>query len=454
MSRADYQSALLFFKVIIISMKRIGQFLLLLGACLGVFQSVQAQSSQPLAIVMTANGPIMPPMLEYITRGVKSAEQRNAEVLIIQLDTFGGSIDTMKSIVQVIRDSDVPVVVYVSPRGAHAASAGTLVTLAGHAAAMAPETVIGAASPVGGQGEDLETTEERKFKEDTKAVARSLAERRGPEAVALAEATIESAKAVSSNEALDAKMIDFVVDNVDDLLEALDGFTVQMNDGPRVLNTASAHTEPLGMSFIEQLLLFLTDPNIVFTLLSMGTFAILIEISSPGGWVAGFIGSVCVLIAVYGLGLLSVNWFGLLFLATAFVLFILDIKAPTHGALTAAGVTSFIIGGLVLFNSAGTPDFQRVSVPLVVGMGLFIGLLFFGILMFALRAMNTPISMGAESYAGKTGTAKMWSEAGGQVQLESELWSAEAVHDSEKISKGDTVEVVEVQGLRLKVKKK
>jgi len=427
--------------------------LLLSVICFALFSQAVAQSNKPLALVMTADGPIMPPMLEYITRGIKAAERQNAEVLIIQLDTFGGSIDTMKSIVQVIRDSSVPVVVYVSPRGAHAASAGTLVTLAGHAAAMAPETVIGAASPVGGQGENLPTTEELKLKEDTKAVARSLAERRGPDAVALAQSTIESAKAVSSNEALDAKMIDFVVDNVDDLLEALDGFTVQMNDGPRTLHTASARTEPLEMSFIERLLLLLTDPNIVFTLLSLGTFAILIEISSPGGWVAGFIGAVCVLIAVYGLGLLSVNWFGLLFLATAFVLFILDIKAPTHGALTAAGVTSFIVGGLVLFNSAGSPQFQRVSVPLVVGMGLFIGTLFFGILIFALRAMHNPISMGVEAMLGKTGTAKTWAEADGQVQMQSELWSAEAVNESEKISKGDKVEVVQVEGLRLKVRK-
>ncbi|HXD09903.1 MAG TPA: nodulation protein NfeD [Anaerolineales bacterium] len=434
-------------------MKRSGYLLIFLVSLLIIIPAVHAQSDGPLVLVMTADGPIMPPMLEYIKRGIHAAEERKAEILVIQLDTFGGSIDTMKEIVQVMRESDIPVVVYISPRGAHAASAGTIVTLAGHASAMAPETVIGAASPVGGQGEDLQTTEALKVKEDTKAVARSLAERRGPEAVALAEDTIQNAKAVSANEALHAKLIDFVVDNVDDLLEALDGFTVQVNDQPRTLNTVNAHTEPLDMSFIERLLLLLTDPNIVFTLLSMGTFAILIEISSPGGWVAGFFGVVCVLIATYGLGLLSVNWFGLLFLLTAFVLFILDIKAPTHGALTAAGITSFIVGALVLFNSAGTPQFQRVSVPLVVSMGVFLGLLFFGMLMFALRAMRVPVSMGVESYIGKPGTAKMWDEANGQVQMGSELWSAEAVHESDKISKGDKVEVVEVKGLRLKVKK-
>jgi len=179
--------------------------------------------------------------------------------------------------------------------------------------------------------------------------------------------------------------------------------------------------------------------------------SVLIEISSPGGWVAGFIGVVCPTLATYGLGVLPVNWFGIIFMLTAFVLFILDIKAPTHGALTTAGVASFIIGALVLFNSPGTPQFQRVSVPLVVGVGVFLGLLFLGILIFALRALREPISMGVESLVGKTGTAKIWSGAEGQVQLESELWSAES---PEKIGKGDKVEVVEVKGLRLKVKKK
>jgi membrane-bound serine protease (ClpP class) len=221
-----------------------------------------------------------------------------------------------------------------------------------------------------------------------------------------------------------------------------------------MLNTNSAHTESLEISFIEQFLLFLTDPNIAFLLLAIGVQAVLIEISSPGGWVAGFVGVVCLTLAVYGMGVLPVNWFGIIFLITAFVLFILDIKAPTHGALTAAGVASFIVGALVLFNSPGTPQFQRVSVPLVVAVGVMLGLLFLGILMFALRALRVPISMGVESLIGKRGTARTSvGEAGGQVQLESELWTAEPVADSAKIGKGDHVEVVEVKGLRLRVRK-
>jgi membrane-bound serine protease (ClpP class) len=432
-----------------------GLLLILFASFSLVSQPAGAQSGQPLALVLNADGPIMPPMLEYIKRGIEVAERRKAEVIIIQLNTPGGSLDTMLIIIQEIRASAVPVVVYVAPRNAIAGSAGAMITMAGHASAMAPETSIGASSPISGSGEVLDPTAATKAKEITKAAIREFVGPRGAEALALAEAMIDEAKAVTANEALQAKLIDFVVDNVDDLLESLNGFTVQMSDGPRTLNTDGARTEPLNMSFIEQFLLLLTNPNIAFLLIAIGVQAILIEISSPGGWVAGFIGVVCLTLAIYGLGVLPVNWFGIIFLILAFVLFILDINAPTHGALTVAGVISFIIGTLVLFNSPGTPDFQRVSVPLVVSVSISIGALFLLILLFALRALRVPISSGAESFAGKMGTARtVVDRTGGQVQLGSELWSAEAVEGSGKIRKGDKVEVVEVKGLRLKVRKK
>jgi membrane-bound serine protease (ClpP class) len=435
-------------------MKRIG-LLLLFFAFLGMaFQPARAQSDEPLAIVMTADGPIMPPMLEYINRGIEVADRRGAEVLIVQLDTPGGSVDTMKEIINTIRSSPVPVVVYVAPRGSWAISAGALVTMAGHASAMAPETTIGAVIPINSSGENLTSDLRTKEMNALKDKIHPFVEPRGDAAVELAEAMIEEGKTATAKEALEAHLVDFVVDNIDDLLEALDGFTVQMSDGPHTLHTTSARTEPLEMTFIEQLLLFLTDPNIVFTLLSVGTMAILIEISSPGGWVAGFIGIICVTVALYGIGLLSVNWFGVIFLAIAFVLFLLDIKAATHGALTTAGVASFIVGALVLFNSPGTPQFQRVSVPLVVGTGISIGLLFMAAVMFALRALNLPVRAGVESFVGKTGIARTAFEpGGGQVQVGSELWSAESTEDSSSIGKGDRVEVVEVKGLRLKVRK-
>jgi membrane-bound serine protease (ClpP class) len=429
-------------------------FLIFFAAFSLALQPARAQGEAPVALVMTADGPIMPPMLEYIKRGITVAEQRDAEVLVIQLNTPGGSIETMLEIIRAIRASDVPVTVYVAPKNAIAGSAGAMITMAGHVAAMAPETSIGASSPISGSGENLTSTAEAKAKEITKASIRPLVTPRGEEALALAEAMIDEAKAATADEALEVNLIDFVADDLEDLLQVLDGFTVQMNDGPRTIDTSGVETVPLNMSFIEQFLLFLTDPNIAFLLLAIGVQAILIEISSPGGWVAGFIGVVCLTLAVYGMGVLPVNWFGIIFLITAFVLFILDIKAPTHGALTTAGVASFIIGALVLFNSPGVPQFQRVSVPLVVATGFVIGLLFMVILVYALRALKVPVSAGIESLIGKIGTARTVVEGGGgQVQLGSELWSAESIDTNQAIGKGDRVEVVEVKGLRLKVRK-
>ncbi|CAG1001621.1 hypothetical protein ANAEL_03007 [Anaerolineales bacterium] len=435
-------------------MKLIRITLLTLLLALGFSSLARAQSDEPLAIILTAEGPIMPPMLEYFQRGIETAEQRNAELLIIELNTPGGSVDTMLDIIQNIRSSKVPVVVYVAPKNAIAGSAGALITMAGHASAMAPDTVIGAASPIQSSGENIQSTLESKVKETLKAKARSLVEDRGEEAVKLAEAMIDDATAVTAKEALEAKLIDFIADDTEDLLQSLDGFKVKMENGERTLNTENIRTENLEISFIEQLLLLLTDPNIAFLLLAIGVQAILIEISSPGGWVAGFIGAVCLTLAIYGMGVLTVNWFGLIFLLIAFVLFILDIKAPTHGAVTTAGVASFIVGALVLFNSPSTPQFQRVSVPLVIGMGIFLGLVFFGILLIALRAQHRPVWTGSESMVGKTGTVRTFDRDSGQVQLGSELWSAEKSPESEPIGKGDHIEVVEVRGLRLIVKKK
>ena len=427
--------------------------LLLLAFHPAALSAADAQGDSPLVIVMNAEGAVAPAMQEYIQRGLGLAERQGADLIILQLDTPGGSVVTMNNIVQAIRDSRVPVVVYVTPRGAMAASAGTLITLAGHASAMAPETIIGAASPIDASGQDLNETAKAKETEALKATVRTLASNRPPEAIALAESAIEDAKAASATEALDAGLVDIIATNLDDLLAQLNGFEVQMADGPHILETTNARTEEVPASFIEQLLAMLTNPNVVFLLITIGAQAIFIELGSPGGWVAGFIGVVCLALAGYGLGWLPVNWFGIIFLATSFVLFILDIKAPTHGALTAAGIGSFIVGALVLFNSPGTPQFQQVSVPLVVIVGILTGVMFGVIVGFGIRALRVPVRTGQESLVGKMGTATTAVKLTGQVQVGSELWTAEADEGSGKIRKGDRVEVVEVLGLRLKVRK-
>ncbi len=216
--------------------------LLFLFLALALLQTIHATASGPVALVLTIDGAITPATQEYLVRGIQTAERSDIQVLILQLNTPGGGLTPMQAMAEAIRASWVPVVVYVAPRGAWAGSAGTIITLAGHAAAMAPETAIGAASPVGSQGQDLGTTEQAKTIEIMKATVRTLAERRGPEAVALAEATIESAKAVSASEALNAHLVDFIANDISDLLKQLDGFTVQMSGGPLVLHTSGANS--------------------------------------------------------------------------------------------------------------------------------------------------------------------------------------------------------------------
>lgn len=437
-------------------MKKSLTYLLVILVHLGLFawqQPAAAQDDLPLVLELAASGPVTPAMAEYLERGIRQAEQRGAELLVFELDTPGGSLDLMQRMVVSILESNVPVVVYVYPRGAMAGSAGTVITLAGHAAAMAPGTAIGAASPISSEGQDLDETAEAKAKNIMMALVRSLAERRSPEAIELAEATIGSAQAISASEALEIGLIDFIANDLDDLLSQLDGFSVDLKGEQRVLETSDATVEAVPLVFIEQLLAVLTNPNIVFLLLTIGVQAVLIELSSPGGWIAGVIGVVCLALAVYGLGILPVNWFGLVFLAIAFILFILDIKAPTHGALTAAGIAALIVGALVLFNSPGVPSFQRVSVPLVIGMSIVTGLIFLGIVGFALRAQRTPVRTGQESLIQRTGIVRTRLDPIGTVQLGSELWTASLEPGQASLTAGEQVRVVRVEGVRLVVRK-
>jgi membrane-bound serine protease (ClpP class) len=428
------------------------QFLFLLMILFLSPTEVRAAAT-PRVLWLTAEGAVSTVMTEYIERGVEQAGRAGYSLIVLQLNTPGGQIDLMERIVTALRESGVPVVVYVAPRGAMAGSAGTLITLAGHLAAMAPETAIGAASPVGSQGEDLNETLAAKEKEILSALVRSLTEGRPAEAVALAESTIQSAKAVSSSEALEAGLIDIIADSREDLLRQLNGRTVRLTSGAVTLDTQFAVVDELDLNFIEILLGVLTNPNIVFILLAIGVQAILIELSQPGGWVAGFIGAVCLALAFYGMGLLTVNWLGLAFIVLAFILFFMEFQTPTHGALTAAGTGSFIAGALILFNSPVTPEFQRVSVPLVVGTGMALAAVFSVVIGVALRTRRLPPAVGRTVLTGKPGEVRETLDPKGTVQAGGELWSAES-EDGSTLAAGDCVDVVRVEGLRLIVRKK
>jgi membrane-bound serine protease (ClpP class) len=316
---------------------------------------------------------------------------------------------------------------------------------------MAPETTIGAASPVGAGGVDLDETSQRKAKEEVRALARGLTERRGTKATQLAEAMIEEARAVSASEALAAGLVDFVAPNLTDLLRQLDGFTVEVAGRPVRLTIATASVRSIEMSLIEQILTRIADPNVLALLLFVGMQAILIELSSPGGWVAGFIGVVFLALAIYGLGVLPVDWFGLVLIVVAFVLFVLDVKAPTHGALTIVGGLTLIAGLLVLFSKPGIEEFGRLSIPLVVALGVGTALFFLFIVAKGLGAQRAKPVTGVEGLLGATGVARGDLTPEGLVFVQGERWQATA--EEGEVKDGTPVQVVGIEGFRLKVRR-
>lgn len=419
-----------------------------------ILPPVRAQSGNVLLMEIT--GPVTPAMLSYFERGVQQAEQENATVLVI-LDTPGGNLDPTMRIVQLFRRTTAPIIVYIAPHGAQAASAGSIITMAAHASGMAPETVIGAASPVGEGGSDLGETISRKVIEDMTAQVRSLTAHRSEEAQELAVAMITDARAVHAEEALSAGLIDVVARDVPDLLNQLDGRTVLVNEREVTLETEGATPVPFAMSFIEQLLHTLANPLIVSILFALAVPAILIELSSPGGWVAGFVGILCLVLALYGAGQLPVNWLGGGLIVIAFILFVMEAHSPTHGALAVTGAATLFAGLLVLFNSPGSPEFARISIPAAIGVSGFITVFFIFIMSKALRAQKVPARTGVESLPGQTALVRgpLESKTGnppfrGMVLVMGELWQAEA---QEPIEKDEQVVVTAVDGFTLRVRK-
>jgi len=406
--------------------------------------TVNAQT-QGQVLVMEVTGPVTPVMLSYIERGITQSEEAHAEALVIMLNTPGGDVELTKKIIQAIVASDVPVAVYVAPRGAFAASAGTFITLAGHVAAMAPNTSIGAASPVSGQGEEIPETLKDKIVNILQADIEGLAQRRGEKAVEWARQAVSEARAATAEEALELGVIDFIATDLSDLLRQMDGFKVTLHDREVTLRTQDAPTEELPMTGIERLLHTITNPNIAFILLTLGINGILFELSSPGGYAAGVVGVICLLLAFYALGVLDVNYTGLLFIALAFILFVVDIKAPTHGILTVGGIVSFVLGSLILFNS----PYYQVSRNLVVSVGLATGAFFAFIVAKAIAIQYRPATTGAEAMVGAIATARTDLSPVGTIFLKGEWWEAEA--EGDPVKTGERVRIKSVDGFRLRV---
>lgn len=427
--------------------------LLITLVLLGYWNRAHAQENE--IILLEAEGPVTPALTGYLERGIRTAEEEKATAVVLVLDTPGGLVEPTQEIVQLFRAASVPIIVYVSPRGAQAASAGSIIAMAGHAAAMAPETVIGAASPVGENGADLEETLFRKVTEDLKATVRNLTAARGETATTMAQEMIEDARAVTAEEALEAGLIDAVADDVTDLLQQLDGMTVIVNDKPVILETAAATQQDLPANPVEQVLFALVNPLLLGILLTIGVQAILIELSSPGGWVAGLIGVLAIGLALYGLGQLPVNWLGIGLIVVAIVLLLMEVKAPTHGALAVTGTILLIAGLLVLFNSPGTPEFLSISIPAAIAISGITALFFLFIVGKALSAQRAQPLTGVDDLIGQKGPVrtKLTSSSqkapySGTVLVAGELWQAQA---DEELSKDEQVIVTAVDGVTLQV---
>ncbi|RME48567.1 MAG: nodulation protein NfeD [Chloroflexi bacterium] len=393
--------------------------------------------------VLTVEGAVTPVVARYIERGIQEAESNGAQLLVIRLDTPGGSVTVMQEIVQAMIAADVPIAVYVAPEGAQAVSAGTFLVLAGHIAAMAPNTRIGAASPVGGQGEDLPETAKEKTTNVLVAQIKGLADRRGERAVAWAEKAVRSAEAAEAKDALELGVIDMIVPNVDELLAQVDGQEVRLQTRTVVLRTAGAEVIDLPMTLVEQFLHTITDPNIAYILLILGINGLLFELANPGGFLAGVIGAICLVMGFYALGVLDVNYAGLALIALAFVLFVVDVKAPTHGVLTVGGVISFVLGSLILFN---TP-FYAVSRGLIASVALITAAFFAFAIGAAVRAQRQKPTTGLDGLIGAEAQVRSDLDPEGTVFLFGERWKART--EGHPIKRGEIVRVVGAEGFEL-----
>lgn len=335
------------------------RILLLLGLMALALTGIGAQAASPTIVVINVKGVINPVTADYIARGIEEAEERNATACIIQLDTPGGLDTAMRDIVKDIVNARVPVVVYVSPSGARAASAGVFITVAAHIAAMAPNTAIGAASPVsiGPEGEQqVSETMEEKILNDAAAYIRSIAEAKGRN-VEWAEKAVREAVSATEKEALELNVIDCVASDLNTLISELDGREVTLLGGAIVtLNTQNVNIYTVEMSWMEEFLFAITDPNIAFVLLSLATLGLMVEISNPGLIFPGVVGGICLIMAFYSLGNLPVNIAGILLIVLAFGLFIAEVFTTSFGLFTAGGIAALILGSLIMFK--GGPLFQ------------------------------------------------------------------------------------------------
>lgn len=423
---------------------------LLAGTLLLVVSPLAAQSDSPQVRIIEIDGTITPNMAQYVERGIRSAENANANAIVLEIDTPGGLGSAMDDIDRAILESEVPVIAYVSPRGARAASAGVFITYAAYIAAMAPGTSIGSASPVSSDGGDVGETMEAKVTNDAVSNIRNLAELRGRNAD-WAESAVREAANITATEALDLNVVNLMAPDLDTLLNDVHGMPATMATGETVtLDTAGAETSTTSMNVIERLLQLVSDPTIAYLLLSFGALGIFLELGNPGGFVPGIVGVVSLVLGLYALGTLPVNWTGAALIVIAFALFFIDIFVTSFGLLLIGGLASFIIGSYMLVDSS-VPGYGDVSRPVIWTCTALILVCAILLGTAALRVLRKKPASGRNTLLGETGVVRQALDPTGLVFLQGELWTATIAGEA-AIPAGAHVEVTEVQGLRLMVK--
>ncbi len=398
-------------------------------------------------MVITVEGVINPASSEFITWSIEKANEEGMEALVIELDTPGGLMESMRSIIKEMLGSDVPVVVFVAPHGARAASAGTFITIAAHVAAMAPQTNIGAAHPVG-VGQDMDETMAGKVTNDAAAYIRSLAERRGRNAE-WAEDAVRKSVSATEEEAVAKGVIDLVTKDVNSLLRDIDGWNVETIAGKRILRTKGATVIREEMGLRHRILDIVSNPNIAYILMILGFYGLFFELTNPGAVFPGVLGGICLILAFYAFQTLPVNYAGLLLIALAIILFILETQITSFGVLTIGGIISMILGSIMLFES-GAP-FMKLSLAVVFTTVLATAAFFLVVVGLAVKAHRRKPVTGSEGLVGLEGKAVTdISGRKGQVSVHGELWSA---FSDEPIEKDENVVVESVKGFKVKVRK-
>ena len=411
--------------------------------------------------VLTLTGEINPTTARYVERGLDRAQRDGSVLAVVELNTPGGLGTSMDQIVAKILASPVPVAVFVWPQGARAASAGVFIAMAAHVAAMAPGTHIGAAHPVDSRGADIAGAMGEKVLNDSVAELASLADLRGRSS-AWANQAVRHSMSLTDTDAVSQNVADLSAPDIGGLIAAVDGRTVRLATGQLVLHTAGAEVRRFPMTFIDWLLAFLVNPDVAYILMVVGIFGVIFELSSPGAIAPGVAGALALLLAFIGFGSLPTNIGGVVFIVLALVLFIVDLKAPTHGFLTAGGVVGFVLGSILLFPpwrsaavpvAAGLPaaPLIHVSVATIVAMTLLIVAFFTFVLGKGIRAQARRIAFGGESLVGGSAVSVTALAPGGLVRMGGEQWSARAVQGS--VSPGEMVDVVGREGLCLLVRR-